>query len=521
MATVTWIHGCSAKRHVWGAMMLTGKAKKNKTKKTKQQTPKVFDWKNLFKSGIFKSRWSKCPVKSLWAQVENRLDLNFHTSSYIWSHIWLPSTANLLPRVNLLKTAWWKCWRKFVLRSKSLPMLAWLVTLWYGELKTFYLTVRGKRSGLWLFFVNLRRKHGCIWHKSLRSQTRGTDLFVCVCSAVEDMKLPWNKVTGIITGGAPAMAGKQSGLLPLVCNKVSEEGGKAIKLHYIIHHQVLCAKDLKYDHVMKPVLRAINYIRSKALCHRQFQQFLLNIQAEYGDVVYHNDVRWLSLHCNAFTLLGRKSDNCWQKKGQPMPELSDPVWLADFGFLVDMTRHLNVLNTSLQGQNEVVSQLYSHIKAFGTKVLLFQRHLSQTQPNTTHFSSLQEIMTSFPLNNISAQMRRYTVDISSLAEEFQQCFRDFATIEKEITLFPLPSPWTLMTLQSTCSWSSLSCSVTPSVKVSTNSSLLSTFTASWIKAGSKRFEHLLRKCWACLAQHTCARKHSRLWILTRTAWGRD
>lgn len=118
-----------------------------------------------------------------------------------------------------------------------------------------------------------------------------------------------------------------------------------------------------------------------------------------------------------------------------MPELSDPVWLADFGFLVDITRHLNVLNTNLQGQNAMVSQLYSHIKAFQTKLLLFQRHLSQTQPNTTHFPPLQEIMTSFPVNNISVQMRRYAANISSLAEEFQQRFKDFAAIEKEITLF--------------------------------------------------------------------------------------
>ena len=55
--------------------------------------------------------------------------------------------------------------------------------------------------------------------QSLKDQTRGTDLFVYVCSAVDDMKLPWNKVTGIITDGAPAMAGERSGLTTLVCNK--------------------------------------------------------------------------------------------------------------------------------------------------------------------------------------------------------------------------------------------------------------------------------------------------------------
>ena len=143
------------------------------------------------------------------------------------------------------------------------------------------------------------------------------------------MTPPWNKVTGIITDGAPTMAGERSGLSTLVCNKVSEEGGKAIKFNCIIHQQVLCAKHLKYDHVLKPVIKAINYIRSRALCHSQFQQFLLDIQAEYGDVVYHNDVRWLSVcggrHCNASTPLGKKSDNSWQKNNNRCKKISGRV----------------------------------------------------------------------------------------------------------------------------------------------------------------------------------------------------
>ncbi|XP_070398336.1 general transcription factor II-I repeat domain-containing protein 2 [Nothobranchius furzeri] len=276
--------------------------------------------------------------------------------------------------------------------------------------------------------------------QSLKGQTRGTDLFVSLCSTVDEMKLQWNKVTGIISDGAPAMAGKQSGLSTLVCNKVSEEGGSAIKLHCFILQEVLCAKYMKYDNVMKPVIKAINYICSKTLCHRQFQQFLLDIQAEYEDVLYHSDVRWLSRGSalQHFFSLREEIGQFLTKKGQPMPQLNDPVWLADLGFLVDIMRHLNALNTSLQGQNAVVSQLYSHIKAFQTKLLLFQRHLSQAQPNTAHFSSLQEIMTSFPQNNISAQMTKYAADISSLVEEFQQRFRDFAAIEKEIALFSSP-----------------------------------------------------------------------------------
>lgn len=57
---------------------------------------------------------------------------------------------------------------------------------------------------------------------------------------------------------------------------------------------VLCVKFFKFEHVVKPVVKSTNLIRAKALNHCQFQQFLLDMEAEYGDVIYHNYVRWLS-----------------------------------------------------------------------------------------------------------------------------------------------------------------------------------------------------------------------------------
>ena len=44
---------------------------------------------------------------------------------------------------------------------------------------------------------------------------------------------------------------------------------------------------------MKPVVWAVNFIRSHALIHRQFQTFK-EIDAEYSDLPYHKAVRWLS-----------------------------------------------------------------------------------------------------------------------------------------------------------------------------------------------------------------------------------
>ena len=106
--------------------------------------------------------------------------------------------------------------------------------------------------------------------KSFKDQTAGADLFYNVCSSVDDMKLPWRKVSRITTYGAPAMAGELSELSTYICKKFSDEGCEAVKLHCIIYQKVFCTKHLPFAHVMKPVAKAINFIRSKALCHRQF-----------------------------------------------------------------------------------------------------------------------------------------------------------------------------------------------------------------------------------------------------------
>ena len=90
------------------------------------------------------------------------------------------------------------------------------------------------------------------------------------------------------------MAGESSGSFRGICKKISDEKGNTVKLHCIIHYQVFCSKYLPINRVMKVMVIAINFIRSKSLFHRAFQQFLHDIDTEYGDVLYHNDVRWLA-----------------------------------------------------------------------------------------------------------------------------------------------------------------------------------------------------------------------------------
>ncbi|KAL7868359.1 hypothetical protein SRHO_G00097430 [Serrasalmus rhombeus] len=56
------------------------------------------------------------------------------------------------------------------------------------------------------------------------------------------MKLPWDKLIGLTTDGAPAMCGERSGLVRRMRVKMQED-------HCIIHQEALCGKVLKMDHL--------------------------------------------------------------------------------------------------------------------------------------------------------------------------------------------------------------------------------------------------------------------------------
>ncbi|XP_060786507.1 general transcription factor II-I repeat domain-containing protein 2A-like [Neoarius graeffei] len=213
---------------------------------------------------------------------------------------------------------------------------------------------------------------------------RGEDLYGSVSGVIKRLKLPWSKLANVTTDGSPNLTGKNTGLLKRIQDNPEQE---VIFLHCIIHQEALCKSVLQLDHVVKPVVKLVNFIRARGLQHRQFIAFLEETDADHQDLLYHSNVRWLSL--------GKVCQRVWELKQEIIsflelhgnsnnfPELSDTAWLCDFAFAVVILTHMNDLNLKLQGKEQFVHEMHRNVIAFKTKLDLFSKQMSKNSfPHT-------------------------------------------------------------------------------------------------------------------------------------------
>ncbi|GFX51949.1 general transcription factor II-I repeat domain-containing protein 2 [Trichonephila clavipes] len=88
------------------------------------------------------------------------------------------------------------------------------------------------------------------------------------------------------------MTVKNRGETTILQSKINHE---ILSSHCIIHQEALCAQTFPAEivEVMNLVIKIVNSISSKALYHRQFKEFLNEMETQYFDLL-HNKVRWLS-----------------------------------------------------------------------------------------------------------------------------------------------------------------------------------------------------------------------------------
>ena len=174
--------------------------------------------------------------------------------------------------------------------------------------------------------------------------------------------------------------------------------------------------------VMELMIKIVNSIIAEALNHRQFKEFLVEMESEYADLLLHNKVHWLSREnvLKRFASLLTEIKTFLLKKGVRYPELTDNQWIQKFYFTIDVTSHLNQLNRKLQGKGNTIFSILEEVISFENKLSLFAQDFERK--TLIHFPSLLKHRQE---NNSDIDTCYFKTTILNMREAFLNRFQKF------------------------------------------------------------------------------------------------
>uniref|UniRef100_A0A3Q3GZU0 HAT C-terminal dimerisation domain-containing protein n=1 Tax=Labrus bergylta TaxID=56723 RepID=A0A3Q3GZU0_9LABR len=254
--------------------------------------------------------------------------------------------------------------------------------------------------------MDVRMLASFIYARAIDSSFEGRDIFNAVQSVVSEYG-GFDKLSAVVTDGAPSMQGKHTGFAGLL----QQSGVDCPILHCIIHQNVgiLCEN---FYHSYQSHSR-----RNRSLNHKTFVAFLDEVSAVYGDLQMHTEVRWMSRGKRLerfFALLAEipvfLEDSIRCDTSAYCSKLRDTEFLFDMAFLADITSHLNHLNMQLQEE-----KTFHLTSKFGTLRSFEQMCKDPRMPENTS-----------------------QVQIEKLQQQFKNRFQDFYTMKPRIVLFTDP-----------------------------------------------------------------------------------
>ena len=125
----------------------------------------------------------------------------------------------------------------------------------------------------------------------MKERTRAKDVFDLVNAFLRENSIAWNKLGSVCTDGAPAMIGHPSGFVALM----KQVAPLIVSNHCAIHKYTLACKTLPLElkSVLDSVVKAVNFIRSRAINFRLLKAFCDDLEKEHQYLLFHTEVRWL------------------------------------------------------------------------------------------------------------------------------------------------------------------------------------------------------------------------------------
>jgi hypothetical protein len=127
--------------------------------------------------------------------------------------------------------------------------------------------------------------------------------------------------------------------------------------------------------VLQEAVKVVNFVKARQLNSCSFAVLCEEMQADHKSLVLHSEMRWLSRGKVLKQLVEPKEEarRFLQDSGSPLYQhFLDGKWLAFLLYLSDIFDKLNGLNSSLQGPNATVFQLFEKVSAFMKKTMLWK-----------------------------------------------------------------------------------------------------------------------------------------------------
>ena len=126
-----------------------------------------------------------------------------------------------------------------------------------------------------------------------------------------------------------------------------------------------------------------------------------------------------------------------ESKGLNYPQLEQAEWLEKLHFIVDMTAHLNTLNTALQGRGRTALHMLEDVLAFVRKLTVFARDLQRD--TLSHFPCMREFKQT--RSDIKINLEYLQSAVIDMQSSFGRRLCDFRKEKK--TLCFLVSPFSI------------------------------------------------------------------------------